>query len=63
MRRLSRPDKHWKFAPGDVDEREHWSAYLEAYDRALAATSTGHAPGRWSRPTASGTPAAPCSSC
>jgi len=44
MERLTRPDKHWKFSPGDVDEREHWDSYLEAYDRALAATSTEHAP-------------------
>ncbi|WP_114854641.1 PPK2 family polyphosphate kinase [Brachybacterium sp. YJGR34] len=44
MERLERPDKHWKFAPGDVDEREHWAAYLAAYDAALRATSTAHAP-------------------
>lgn len=44
MERLERPDKHWKFTPGDVDERLHWDAYMEAYDRALAATSTEHAP-------------------
>jgi polyphosphate kinase 2 (PPK2 family) len=29
---------------GDVDEREHWPAHMEACDRALAATSTAHAP-------------------
>ncbi|WP_259791783.1 polyphosphate kinase 2 family protein [Brachybacterium sp. p3-SID957] len=44
MERLERPDKHWKFNPGDLDERVHWPAYMEAYDRALAATSTDHAP-------------------
>ncbi|MFQ6485550.1 polyphosphate kinase 2 family protein [Brachybacterium epidermidis] len=44
MERLERPDKHWKFNPGDLDERVHWPAYMEAYDRALAATSTEHAP-------------------
>ena len=44
MERLERPDKHWKFNPGDLDERAHWPAYMEAYDRALAATSTDHAP-------------------
>ena len=44
MERLERPDKHWKFNPGDVDERAYWPAYMEAYDRALAATSTDHAP-------------------
>ncbi|WP_193103191.1 polyphosphate kinase 2 family protein [Brachybacterium sp. FME24] len=44
MERLERPDKYWKFNPGDVDERSHWDAYMEAYSRALRATSTEHAP-------------------
>jgi len=42
--RLERPDKHWKFNPGDVDERQHWDAYMDAYSRALRATSTVGAP-------------------
>ena len=44
MERLDRPDKHWKFNPGDIDEREHWPAYMDAYDKALRATATEHAP-------------------
>lgn len=44
LERLERPDKHWKFNPGDVDERRHWDAYMDAYDAALSATSTEHAP-------------------
>ncbi|GAA1736942.1 polyphosphate kinase 2 family protein [Brachybacterium phenoliresistens] len=44
LERLERPDKHWKFNPGDVDEREHWTAYQEAYTAALRATSTPQAP-------------------
>ncbi|MGO1408229.1 MAG: PPK2 family polyphosphate kinase [Brachybacterium sp.] len=44
MERLERPDKHWKFNPGDVDERGHWDDYMEAYTRALRATSTVGAP-------------------
>ena len=44
MERLERPDKHWKFNPGDVDERHHWDSYMEAYTRALRATSTVAAP-------------------
>ncbi|MDN5688215.1 MAG: polyphosphate kinase 2 family protein [Brachybacterium sp.] len=44
MERLERPDKHWKFSPGDVDERAHWDAYMDAYTRALRATSTENAP-------------------
>lgn len=44
MERLERPDKHWKFNPGDIDERQLWDAYMDAYDQALAATSTETAP-------------------
>jgi len=42
--RLDRPDKHWKYNPGDVDERLLWPAYQEAYQIALDRTSTPDAP-------------------
>lgn len=42
--RLDRPDKHWKFNPGDIDERMHWAAYQEAYQIAIERTSTPDAP-------------------
>jgi len=42
--RLNNPQKHWKFSPSDLAEREHWDEYMEAYQDALSATSTGHAP-------------------
>jgi PPK2 family polyphosphate:nucleotide phosphotransferase len=42
--RLDRPDKHWKFNPGDIDEREHWPAYQEAYQEALERCTTDEAP-------------------
>lgn len=42
--RLDRPEKHWKFNPGDIDERQHWGAYMEAYQIALERTSVPHAP-------------------
>ena len=42
--RLDRPDKHWKYNPGDVDERMHWDAYQDAYQIALTRTSTVVAP-------------------
>ncbi|MER7917331.1 MULTISPECIES: PPK2 family polyphosphate kinase [unclassified Streptomyces] len=35
LRRLDRPDKRWKFAPSDIDERALWPAYQEAYELAL----------------------------
>ncbi|WP_308798635.1 polyphosphate kinase 2 family protein [Agromyces silvae] len=44
LKRLDRPDKHWKFNPGDIDEREHWPAYQEAYQAAIERTSTASAP-------------------
>lgn len=42
--RLERADKHWKYNPGDVDERQHWDAYMEAYELAIDRTDTDEAP-------------------
>lgn len=42
--RLDNPAKHWKFEHGDVTERAHWDAYTEAYEQAIAETSTVDAP-------------------
>ncbi|MGY2060298.1 PPK2 family polyphosphate kinase, partial [Nocardia gipuzkoensis] len=42
--RLERPDKYWKFNPGDIDERAYWPAYQEAYQAMLDRTSTEQAP-------------------
>ncbi len=42
--RLDRPDKYWKYNPGDLDERKLWPAYQEAYQAVLDRTSTEHAP-------------------
>ena len=44
MRRLERPDKHWKYNPGDVDERKLWPKYMAAYQTVFERTSTPHAP-------------------
>ncbi|WP_456286071.1 polyphosphate kinase 2 family protein [Microbacterium sp. JZ70] len=44
MERLERPDKHWKYNPGDVDERAQWPAYQEAYQTVFDRTSTPEAP-------------------
>jgi PPK2 family polyphosphate:nucleotide phosphotransferase len=44
LKRLDRPEKHWKFNPGDIDEREHWPAYQTAYQAAIERTSTESAP-------------------
>ena len=42
--RLDDPTKHWKYNPGDLDERALWPAYMEAYEIAIALTSTDAAP-------------------
>lgn len=42
--RLERPEKHWKYNPGDVDERLLWDDYMDAYQVAIERTSTPVAP-------------------
>ena len=42
--RIRNPEKRWKFNPGDLEERKLWPKYMAAYEDALAATSTTHAP-------------------
>ncbi|WP_028051035.1 PPK2 family polyphosphate kinase [Cellulomonas sp. URHD0024] len=42
--RLERPDKYWKYNPGDVDERVKWTRYQEAYQAVFDRTSTDVAP-------------------
>ncbi|MBT8337350.1 MAG: polyphosphate kinase 2 family protein [Gemmatimonadetes bacterium] len=44
LARLDEPDKNWKFNVGDVEERRHWDAYMDAYEAALSATSRPWAP-------------------
>ncbi len=42
--RLQRPDKYWKYTPGDIDERKMWPQYEQAYQAMLDRTSTDYAP-------------------
>jgi PPK2 family polyphosphate:nucleotide phosphotransferase len=42
--RLANPEKHWKYNPGDLDERRHWADYRAAYETALERTNTEIAP-------------------
>ncbi|WP_205473685.1 polyphosphate kinase 2 family protein [Nocardioides sp. SYSU D00038] len=44
LARLDDPTKHWKYNPGDLDERALWPQYREAYEVALERTNTEHAP-------------------
>ena len=44
LARLERPEKQWKFSMHDVAERKLWAKYMRAYEDAIRATSTTHAP-------------------
>ncbi|WP_418058894.1 PPK2 family polyphosphate kinase [Pimelobacter simplex] len=44
LARLDDETKYWKYNPGDVDERELWPAYQDAYRIALERTNTAVAP-------------------
>jgi PPK2 family polyphosphate:nucleotide phosphotransferase len=42
--RLDKPEKNWKFALGDLREREHWDDYMAAYEAAIRSTAVKHSP-------------------
>jgi PPK2 family polyphosphate:nucleotide phosphotransferase len=42
--RLDDPSRNWKISDSDYSERELWPKYIEAYEDALAQTSTKRAP-------------------
>lgn len=42
--RLDEPEKRWKFAKGDLEERKRWPEYMAAYEEMLSKTSTDWAP-------------------
>ncbi|MBK5214813.1 MAG: polyphosphate kinase 2 family protein [Flavobacteriaceae bacterium] len=44
LRRLDKPEKNWKFSPGDLDERELWGEYQKYYEDAINRTSKPNAP-------------------
>jgi PPK2 family polyphosphate:nucleotide phosphotransferase len=44
LARLDAPEKNWKFSHSDVAERRHWNAYQRAYQDAIRATASAHAP-------------------
>jgi PPK2 family polyphosphate:nucleotide phosphotransferase len=44
LRRIDLPDHNWKFAAHDVEERQYWDAYQEAFSEMLSHTSTEWAP-------------------
>jgi PPK2 family polyphosphate:nucleotide phosphotransferase len=44
LARLDTPEKNWKFQMSDVNERQYWKAYMEAYEDAIRRTATPEAP-------------------
>ena len=44
LKRLDEPEKNWKFSAADVREREHWDAYMKAYEDMIQHTATAEAP-------------------
>lgn len=44
LERIDDPRKNWKFSLGDVKERAHFDTYMAAYEDAIRATATPHAP-------------------
>jgi len=44
LERIDDPKKHWKFNPGDVEERALWDKYMHAYEDAIRNTASDYAP-------------------
>lgn len=44
LERIDEPDKNWKFDAGDIEERQLWGKYMDAYEDMIRNTSTDHAP-------------------
>jgi PPK2 family polyphosphate:nucleotide phosphotransferase len=44
LERIENPEKNWKFSAHDAKEREHWDAYMEAYEDMIQHTATKDAP-------------------
>ncbi|MBN1143190.1 MAG: polyphosphate kinase 2 family protein [Bacteroidales bacterium] len=44
LKRIEEPEKNWKFAIGDLEERNFWDDYQDAYELMIRETSTNSAP-------------------
>jgi PPK2 family polyphosphate:nucleotide phosphotransferase len=42
--RINEREKHWKFSPADIQERQFWDEYMQAYEDCLTFTNTDWAP-------------------
>ena len=44
LRRVNKKEKHWKWSPSDLQEREYWQDYMAAYEQMVRTTSKPWAP-------------------
>jgi len=44
LKRLTTPEKYWKFSKSDLGTRRRWDDYMQAYESLLNETSTDYAP-------------------
>ncbi|MEO6523448.1 MAG: polyphosphate kinase 2 family protein [Mucilaginibacter sp.] len=44
LKRIAKPEKHWKFSSADIEERSYWKDYMNAYTKAINETATNDAP-------------------
>jgi PPK2 family polyphosphate:nucleotide phosphotransferase len=44
LERIEKPDKNWKFANADVEERKYWKQYMSAYEDMIKNTATERSP-------------------
>lgn len=44
LARINTPEKNWKFAFGDIEERRRWNDYMKAYEEAIEETASDDCP-------------------
>lgn len=44
LARIDEPDKNWKLTPADIEVRQKWDTFMEAYEDCLGGTTTDVAP-------------------
>lgn len=44
LKRIDDPKKNWKFSAADIEERERWGDYMDAYEKAIQETATKDSP-------------------
>ena len=44
LERIDDPKKNWKFSSADIEERQRWDYYMDAYEKAIKETATKDCP-------------------